>query len=417
VFAEVGATRHHANLFAVFVGGTASGAKGTAWSAAKWLLRDADPVWSRECVQTGLSTGEGLIHAVRDPRYEPEKPGKGIKGSDPGRPNLVLADPGVIDKRLLVVETEMGTLFKRSARDTNTLSPVMRDAWDGHETLRTMVKADPNKATDAHVSMVGHITAEELRFELAKGTDIYNGFANRCLWFMVRRSKLLPDGGSLTAKHRDRFGRVLSQARETAPVLGCLARDDGARAMWGAVYAELSRERGGAFGKVTARAHAQALRLSMIYAAVDGSAIIRREHLDAALAVWRYCEASAAMLFKPGGDLPVEDTDRELLMLIRLQGGRMNTRDVMRSAHRATYNTADKVSEAFARMRAKGWGRVEYPARVPGQPGRDPSPVFVACDDGDRNPLPAPPGGDSVTGHLSPRRNVLAPPPTARGTP
>jgi hypothetical protein len=47
-------------------------------------------------------------------------------------------------------------------------------------------------------------------------------------------------------------------------------------------------------GAVTARAEAQ---LALIYAVLDGAALIARPHLEAALEVWRYCDESAAYIF------------------------------------------------------------------------------------------------------------------------
>jgi hypothetical protein len=48
---------------------------------------------------------------------------------------------------------------------------------------------------------------------------------------------------------------------------------------------------------VTARSEAQVLRLSMIYALLDKSAVIRGEHLEAAYALWQYAEDSARFIF------------------------------------------------------------------------------------------------------------------------
>jgi hypothetical protein len=39
------------------------------------------------------------------------------------------------------------------------------------------------------------------------------------------------------------------------------------------------------------------MRLAMIYALMDNSLVIRKEHLTAALALWRYCEESAEIIF------------------------------------------------------------------------------------------------------------------------
>jgi hypothetical protein len=47
--------------------------------------------------------------------------------------------------------------MKVLAREGNTLSPVIRNAWDG-KTLQTLAKNSPLRATGAHIGIVGHIT-------------------------------------------------------------------------------------------------------------------------------------------------------------------------------------------------------------------------------------------------------------------
>ena len=53
----------------------------------------------------------------------------------------------------------------------------------------------------------------------------------------------------------------------------------------------------GLFGAVTSRAVAQVMRLACLYALLDCSNVIRKEHLQAALALWQYCEDSARYIF------------------------------------------------------------------------------------------------------------------------
>src|SRR5262249_4732568 len=66
-------TRHYANEFLVLVGETSKARKGTSWNRVFGILRAAEVEWAKERVQTGLSSGEGLIHAVRDPVVTQEK--------------------------------------------------------------------------------------------------------------------------------------------------------------------------------------------------------------------------------------------------------------------------------------------------------------------------------------------------------
>jgi hypothetical protein len=76
----------------------------------------------------GLSSGEGLIYAVRD-RAE----GENKKGEK------MVVDEGVEDKRLLVLEAELAGVLKVMNREGNTLSPVIRQAWDDGA-LQTLTK-------------------------------------------------------------------------------------------------------------------------------------------------------------------------------------------------------------------------------------------------------------------------------------
>ena len=78
-------------------------------------------------------------------------------------------------------------------RQGNTLSAVLRDAWD-HGNLRTLIKNSPNRASSAHISLIGHVTDDELRRYLDR-TEMANGLANRLIFVCAQRSKLLSRGG------------------------------------------------------------------------------------------------------------------------------------------------------------------------------------------------------------------------------
>jgi hypothetical protein len=58
-------TQHYLNLFIVLVGKTSKGRKGTAWRHVFNLMRHVAEEWSKN-IGHGLSSGEGLIWAVRD---------------------------------------------------------------------------------------------------------------------------------------------------------------------------------------------------------------------------------------------------------------------------------------------------------------------------------------------------------------
>ena len=189
---EVEGVQHATNLFAVMVGETAKARKGTSWGRIRRLFELGDSAWVRTRVESGLSSGEGLIWAVRDPGERHERISEG--GQTRYEPRI--GDPGVADKRLLVLEEEFASTLRTMGRDGNTLSPIIRRAWDNGN-LSSLVKNSPCRATGALISIIGHITAEELRRYLDR-TEAGNGFANRFLFVCVRRSKMLPEGGSLS---------------------------------------------------------------------------------------------------------------------------------------------------------------------------------------------------------------------------
>ena len=196
---QVEADRHYTNEFVVLVGPTATGRKGSSWGHVRRLLADSDPAFSG-CLAGGLSSGEGLIAQVRDPADEDD-------GQAPA------------DKRRLVVEPEFAQTLKVLAREGNTLSAIVRQAWDG-EPLQTIVRNDPLRATGASIGIVGHITRDELLRYLT-ATELANGFANRFLLIAVKRSKLLPFGGALDgarfAEIRDSVRLALRFAQATSP--------------------------------------------------------------------------------------------------------------------------------------------------------------------------------------------------------
>ena len=300
--------RHHGNEFVVLVGRTSKARKGTSFGRINRLFEQAEQQWAEERVQTGLSSGEGLIWAVRDPIISRER----VKEKGQVRYEEVEKDPGVADKRLLVYEPEFANVLKQTERQGNTLSAILRVAWDGRN-LRSMTKNSPARATGAHVSLVGHITADELRRYLT-ATETANGFGNRFLWVCADRSKLLPEGGTVDAAamdaHRDELVGALAFARSAAEI----RRDDEARAVWRSVYGELSEGKPGLAGALLARGEAHVLRLALLYALMDRSPLIQAPHLLAALALWGYAERSVYFTFGDNLGDPIAD---DLLRLLR----------------------------------------------------------------------------------------------------
>lgn len=312
--------RHSLKLNAVFVGDTSKGRKGTAWERSKKLLGAVDEDWVRNCVVSGLSSGEGLIWAVRDPIFKKEPVKE--KGKITGYQEACV-DGGVEDKRALVLESEFSSVLKVLSRDGNTLSAIVRQAWDGGD-LRTLTKNAPMKATGAHISILGHITKQEL-LRYLDSTEAGNGFGNRFLWLCVRRSKCLPEGGG--AINLSPLVVRLKQAIDFAREVGEISRDGEAREVWLAVYPTLSDGKPGLFGALVSRAEAYVMRIACIYALLDCSPEVRRDHLLASLALWEYVEDSVRYIF---GDATGDYVADRILQALRQNPEGLGRNDIYR---------------------------------------------------------------------------------------
>ena len=97
--------RHNLNLYIVTAGRTSISRKRTAWVRVTPVLKLMDEDWVNDNVEQGLSSGEGVIHRIRN-KIEEEKPIK-ERGKYTGKYETVTVDPGIDDKRLLVIETEV----------------------------------------------------------------------------------------------------------------------------------------------------------------------------------------------------------------------------------------------------------------------------------------------------------------------
>jgi len=253
----------------MLVGDSSRARKGSSWDHVHRLVCAADTAISAR-ILTGLSSGEGLIWAVRDPQGQ---------------------DPGAADRRLLVIEPEFASALNAVSREISTLSPTLRSAWDGRP-LAILTRTSPARATGAHISVIGHITATELRHHV-KPVELANGLMNRFLLLCCRRVRLLPEGGEPEPLHGTGLGRRLTQTLATARRGGQVRLSPHARHAWSEAYQRLAEPQGGIAGAIGARAEAHTIRLALLYALLDDTREIQPAHLDAALALWDYAQRSA----------------------------------------------------------------------------------------------------------------------------
>ncbi len=275
---QVESTKLYPNIFCVIVGKSSWARKGTSWNHIERLIKLsgpralADEHWQEFGLRSGLSSGEGLLFHLRDKSEE---------------------DKENSDKRITIIESEFSSVLKKISRDGNVISQVIRDAWDSRN-LSILTKTDPIHVSAPHISIIGHITQQELN-KFLDGLEIFNGFANRFLWIYSIRSKLLPFGGDIEAIL---FEEEIKELLKGKTLSGRLSFDDMARSLWRRIYYELSEERSSEITEnIAARGPAQILKLSLIYALSSNRKQIHTEDLLAAKSIWDFSEKTSAKIF------------------------------------------------------------------------------------------------------------------------
>jgi hypothetical protein len=329
---KVEADQHYPNLFVVLVGVSSHGRKGTSWGHVRAVMQAADESFVQNNIKGGLSSGEGFVWHLRD-----------AMGND----------SGVSDKRLLGYEPEFSLALRVMGRDGNTLSAQLRQGWDSGE-LRILTKNSPAQATNSHFSLISHITKREL-LRYLNDTECANGFGNRFLWGCVKRSRLLPEGGNLPQNALEGVVKQVQGALKFAATTQEIKRDSEAREMWLAAYPALTADRPGLLGSILARSEAQTMRVALIYALLDCSAVIQRRHLEAALAVMDFVTASAEWIFgelygEPDADKILEALRESVDGLTRTQISDLFKRHRTQPEIEAALRTLESAQLAYAEL-------------------------------------------------------------------
>lgn len=285
-------TRQELKLFGLFVGESAMARKGTARNNIRSIMEIAVPQWAEHHVISGLASGQGLIAAVagiKDPAdaFEPE-------GTPP-------------DKRCLIVETEFVRVLEAGNTNNSILSAVLRDAYDRAK-LENRTKKDPIIVDNAFVSIIGHITVGELNSAI-RPADLTNGYANRFLMACVRRSKKLPLAPRMPDEERKELGRKVDVAIAGAAHIRDVGLTPGARDLYVEIYNSFDDRTN---DPLVVRATGHIVRLSLLFAVLDGQREIDRKHVEAAQAIWNYCEASLAHIFSSVSHETVDELYRAI---------------------------------------------------------------------------------------------------------
>ena len=285
---HAGSATHPPAIYAANIGRTSRSRKGTSEREVSALMTHVEEDWERRHRVGGFGSGEAFI------QHAAENPGEAI----------------------YMVESEFARVLAVASREGSSASSVLRGAWD-FTRLEHRIRKQTYDAPPAPVSMVAHITADELRDGRhgLRMNDLMNGFANRVLWLYVDRRRTIPNLEPLPVAARNTLVSQIRGVLDTARRARVVKRSPEANELWVDLYGRMADDDpAGIVGALTARAEAQVLRLSLIYALIDGATTIERRHLMSAWELWRYCRWSAQHVWvgRGTGD---PDVDRVVAIL------------------------------------------------------------------------------------------------------
>ena len=294
-YMPVGNTWHHARQFLLHIGRSGRGRKGDAVAlisrierALKALNQDVVPQVHRG----GLSSREGLVYLIHD-------------GYTEGKNEI----PPVLDKRLLVIESEFANVLHQSKREGTTLSAALRDCWDG-VSMKPATKTSRLWATDPHISLIGAVTPSEL-LGLMASRELTNGFANRFMMFWAERTKMIAFPKATPQDAVDALAQRVLEVLEFCQAARWAEHDQmrvelssDARKRYEKLYnIELNDNASGEriTGLIERRAP-MLLRLGMLFALCDKTTTVEVHHINAALAWVRYSVESVKFIFASASD-------------------------------------------------------------------------------------------------------------------
>ena len=302
IYFYIGNDVHHVRLYGLHIGRSSRGQKGGAHSLLNRIIiviaeNNYELLPSRHT--GGLSSKEGLAALIHD-GY--------MQGKEEVAP--------ITDKRLFIRESEFSNVMHQAARNGNTLSAGLRDAWDGVG-IQPATKLKGTWASHPHIAIAGACTPVEL-LALTTKNDVSNGFLNRFIIFWAERTKLIPFPQSTPIETVNLLATKIKAIIQFAkgdyvwdknPSLASednrqITLSDDAKRAYGALYINVfpKYNDGDKVAALTERKAPYLLRMAALFAISDFSLVIEGWHINAAYEWVKYWHESVKFIFNDAAE-------------------------------------------------------------------------------------------------------------------
>ena len=306
------ADRQFPNFYTCLVGRSGLTRKDTTWSRAEGILNDLHAYSSENDASPpfkavrGLRSYEGLLDELAGER-----------------------------KVRLIMLGELLSLFaKASQQSLSNIIPGLTEFYDMKDVINPPVhQKDVKPAREPFLSIIAGTTQDWLRKALTE-RDIYGGFANRWLYFYGLPKEPMPNPPKVDQDKRNKLVKHLKQIRDWTDSVpdGEITISDEASKLFDDYYREFYRrcDQPGLIPTLIVRVQDFIWKIALLCAADTMSDAISADHLEAAIAVGKYLEASVAEVFASFGTSNGKAQETKLLDFLRAEGGPVPEREVYR---------------------------------------------------------------------------------------
>ncbi len=302
------ATKLYPNFYNCLVGRSGLTRKDTTWARGRAVL--------------------DRLHA--DSENDPSPPFKIVRG--------IRSYEGLLDElagerkvRLIQLGELLSLLAKAKQDSLGNIIPALNELYDSPDLLNPPVhQKDVKPATEPFLSIMAGTTQDWLQKALTE-RDIYGGFANRWLYFYGLPKDPMPNPPKVDPDKRNKLVQELNQIRDWADDVpnGELTISSEASKLFEHYYGEYYRrcQQPGLIPTLIVRIQDFIMKIALLYAADTMSEAISVDHLEAAIAVGNYLEASVAEVFASFGESRGKQVERRVIDYLKGTGRPIPYRD------------------------------------------------------------------------------------------
>ena len=307
------ATMLYPNFFICLVGKTGLTRKDTCWIRASRLL--------------------SRLHT--EPEGEERPPFRIIRG--------IRSYEGLLDElagerkaRLIQLGELLSLLAKAKQESLGNIVPQLTELYDCPDRVNPPLRQNTADCRSPFVSIIAGTTQAWLQKALTE-RDIYGGFANRWMYFFGLPKGPKPNPPKVDPKKRDALIEAINTVRlwsEEVPN-GEVTISDEAEEIFATYYEQYYRrcQQEGLLPTLIVRVQDFVWKLSLLYAAIDLSDVIKGDHIKPAIAVGNYLESSVAEVFRTFAVTKGKKLEMRALDYLRSAGQPVDYRLAYRDLH------------------------------------------------------------------------------------